>query len=302
MNLKWLKTKSSTLLVSFYKLYFIEKDEGARNDTDRVNKPEVKRTTFAQNIMYRKQLREIQKDHLKAMALSKVRSSENNNEDIRKTLRSTFLIHELEENQATLVCSPSYEQIINLSSVQSNNQSTAKRLPQIDKRYPNVESKESRSTLSKHQISPIYFDDCFDHDECINDIVKPKSNNDVNYNDTNSKSTWLRSNQSKFGTHSIKISSKIELKDLSDKRSTNISESIQQMKGDFISNAEINYRYLNQNKSPKTIEVHDQDRVLSYAHSKAHMSPVKIHGVNINKSSTMKRANRICNSLIADRL
>ena len=105
----------------------------------------------------------------------------------------------------------------------------------------------------------------------------------------------MQNNQSKFGTHSIKISHKIELKDLSDKRSTNISESINQMKGDFISNAEVNSRYLNQNKNPKTIEVHDQDRVLSYAHSKPHMSPVKIHGVNINKSNTIKRANRICN-------
>lgn len=65
--------------------------------------------------MYRKQLREIQKDHLKAMSVAKVKSSEND-EEIRKTLQSTFLIHELEENQATLVCSPSYEQIINLSS------------------------------------------------------------------------------------------------------------------------------------------------------------------------------------------
>ena len=83
--------------------------------TERSSKPDVKRTTFAQNIMYRKQLREIQKDPAKAVSVNKIKNSDRD-EDIRKTLQSTFLIHELEENQTTLIWSPSYEQIINISS------------------------------------------------------------------------------------------------------------------------------------------------------------------------------------------
>lgn len=65
--------------------------------------------------MYRKQLREMQKDASKGISVNRIRKSERD-EEIRKTLQSTILIHELEENQSTLVWSPSYEHFMNMSA------------------------------------------------------------------------------------------------------------------------------------------------------------------------------------------
>ena len=124
--------------------------------------------------------------------------------------------------------------------------------------------------------------------------MKPKTNHEINHTDINSKSTTFHNNQSKLVTNSIKISAKANLREYSDKHSTNISDSINQRKGDFISNAEVNNRYLNRSKYQKTIEVHNQDKIISFTHSKSQMSPVKIQGVNINNSSTIKRTNRLC--------
>lgn len=83
-------------------------------------------------------------------------------------------------------------------------------------------------------------------------------------------------------------------KELSDKRSTNMSDAHGQ-KSNFISNAEVSAKYYTNSTSMGSHILQEQkSEQLSMGHSKSHMSPTKVKGIQIDKSVLKRTQGRNC--------
>ena len=101
--------------------------------SDSVRKQQIKRTAFAQNVIYRRKLRDMNKDvNSKTLNISKVRTSQMES-DIRKTLQGTFVINEIEETDRNYLNRSIKDYIADSNTVKDEEQTSNQQLPQIEK-------------------------------------------------------------------------------------------------------------------------------------------------------------------------
>ena len=101
--------------------------------SDSVRKQQIKRTAFAQNVIYRRKLRDMNKDvNSKTLNISKVRTSQMES-DIRKTLQGTFVINEIEETDRNYLNRSIKDYIADSNTVHDEEQTSNQQLPQIEK-------------------------------------------------------------------------------------------------------------------------------------------------------------------------
>jgi hypothetical protein len=200
------------------------------------------KTKFAQNVMFRKQLREMKSDPSKLISVSNFQKERR--ESKPSNTQGNFIVHELENNQRHLVVSSSYESLVDAKFPEfltsDNREEFFGQLPKIEKRPKELTiSTGSKSSMNQKKIAKINFQENSNlPKEYLVERLKEKNNKTPMSTDFKTKIPAIDVlNFAKIGQNMSKY-----FKELSDKRSTNMSDARGQ-RGDFISNADVSAKY-----------------------------------------------------------